>query len=397
MRALASILMLIGLMPFSLVEAQHETGENAKTEKEIPAEPVSSVNLSPIIYETSGIICWNKRIWTHNDNDDIKIYSLDTLTGNIIQSYDLAGAVNTEWEEISQDDDFIYLGDFGNNAAGNRADLKIFRIEKNSVLNNFPVIDVINFSYSDQVSFDPVGPNNTDFDCEAFIVTHDSIFLFTKQWVSEKTSLYSLPKIPGTYMAKFRASYDVQGLITGAVCLENKRLVALCGYSTELEPFIFFFYDYKDYSFFNANRKKVGITLPFHQVEGVTSTDGLKYYITNEHFERPPFVDVTQKLHVLDLTPAIGSYINHVTGVTAVETQKYFSVYPLPSEDFITIKSVESQLPVSYSISDMAGQTILIGRLLEASTTINLSCLSSGIYLLTLSGTVRQSIKVVKN
>ena len=36
---------------------------------------------------------------------------------------------NTDWEEISQDKDFIYIGDIGNNS-GNRDDLKIYRAGK---------------------------------------------------------------------------------------------------------------------------------------------------------------------------------------------------------------------------------------------------------------------------
>jgi len=85
-----------------------------------------------------------------------------------------------------QDKDYLYVGDFGNNLNGNRTDLKILRIRKNSVLVNPLKIDTINFSYSNQTNFTPTGTNNTDFDCEAFIVASDSIYLFTKQWISKR-------------------------------------------------------------------------------------------------------------------------------------------------------------------------------------------------------------------
>jgi hypothetical protein len=60
---------------------------------------------------------------------------------------------NTDWEEISQDSSYIYVGDFGNNYQGNRTDLHILRIEKKSFLLNQPIIDTISFSYSNQTDF----------------------------------------------------------------------------------------------------------------------------------------------------------------------------------------------------------------------------------------------------
>lgn len=86
---------------------------------------------------------------------------------------------NIDWEEISQDADFVYVGDFGNNHNGIRADLHILRITKESILSDHSVIETINFSYSNQTDFAPAGSNNTDFDCEAFIASNGSIFLFT--------------------------------------------------------------------------------------------------------------------------------------------------------------------------------------------------------------------------
>ncbi len=133
--------------------------------------PILNLNIASDLAETSGIILWQNQIWTHNDNADINIYSLDTLKGNIIQPYPLTGSLNKDWEEISQDDDYLYIGDFGNNLNGNRTDLKILRVSKTSILSNSPVIETINFSYSDQIDFSPTGSNNSDFDCEGFLLS----------------------------------------------------------------------------------------------------------------------------------------------------------------------------------------------------------------------------------
>jgi len=43
--------------------------------------PFSSYILNSNLSETSGLIRWNNQIWTHNDNEDINIYALDTING----------------------------------------------------------------------------------------------------------------------------------------------------------------------------------------------------------------------------------------------------------------------------------------------------------------------------
>lgn len=269
----------------------------------------ASFNLAAALDETSGLIRWNNQVWTHNDSQDLNLYALDTLNGSIVQTQPLSGVVNTDWEEISQDDEYLYIGDFGNNGNGNRTDLKILKISKSSVLAGSPVVETIYFSYSNQVNFNPAGGNNTDFDCEAFVVSADSIFLFTKQWVSNQTSVYSLSKAPGTHIANLKVTYNVQGLITGATSFLAENLIVLSGYSSSLQPFIYLLYDYNGTNFFSGNKRKIGLNLAFHQVEGIATNNGLKYYISNELFTQFPF-NVPQKLQVLNLNTYLANYIN---------------------------------------------------------------------------------------
>lgn len=196
-------------------------------------------------------------------------------------------AVNTDWEEISQDDTYIYVGDFGNNANGNRTDLNILRISKSSLTTSL-VIDTINFSYSLQSDFTATGSKNTDFDCEAFIVDADSIYLFTKEWVSKQTSVYAIPKTLGTFIANYKSAFDVQGMITGATYMETEKLVALCGYNATMQPFIYLLFDFNNDDFFSGNKRKLSLDIPLHQVEGIATEDGLTFYVTNEGLVQGP-------------------------------------------------------------------------------------------------------------
>jgi len=353
--------------------------------------PTVSNNLSITVNETSGLVFWNNQFWTHNDNLDENLYALNPIDGTISQSYSL-GITNIDWEEISQDNDFIYIGDFGNNANGNRTDLKILKISKSSILANAPVIETINFSYSNQSDFNATGGNNTNFDCEAFIVTSDKIYLFTKQWTNHQTSLYSLDKTAGTQSALLLGTFNVQGLITGATYREADRIIALCGYDISLQPFVYLLYDFNAPNFFGGNKRKISINLPFHQVEGIASSTGTSFYITNEYFANPPFVNSPQRLHFLDFNSFLGTYLK--TNEYNVDSK--ILIYPNPTSDLIYLEIPSNLIGVNYLIVDMHGRTILSGVTQSEKTTIDITKLSSGSYIIFLDQ-INMPLKIIKN
>ena len=265
-------------------------------------KPEFSTKLSDSIMATSGLMPFDGLLWTHNDHFDTTFYGLD-FKGKIKKKINFPNLKSNDWEDISQDSSYIYMGDFGNNYRGNRKDLRILRIEKKSFYTNLPVIDTIAFSYSDQKDFTPLKEHTSDFDCEAFIVLQDSIYLFSKQWSKEKTSVYALPKTPGTYVAALKETIDAEGLITGATVLPSKKGIVLCGYSKFLQPFVLLMYDYQNNDFWNGNNRKIKIKLPFHQIEAITTEDGKLFYLTNETTVRKPFVNTVQQIHSIDLSP----------------------------------------------------------------------------------------------
>ncbi len=341
--------------------------------------PINSWPLPQTLNETSGLIIWNNKFWTHNDDTDNKIYALDTLNINNYSEYPLALSVNNDWEEISQDDDFIYIGDFGNNANGNRTNLKILRVDKISLLQNTPIIDTINFSYALQNDFSPAGNNNTNFDCEAFVVSGDSIYLFTKEWVSMKSSIYSLPKTPGNYSAKFISQYNVQGLITGATYYEDKKIVALSGYSQLLQPFILLLFDFHNRNFFSGNKRKVLLNLPFYQVEGIATKDGLNYFITNERFTHS-FITTAAKIHRLNLSDYLSNYISTVSTTfnTINKTGEYYP-YPNPATDYIHFK-IPDIYDFRITVYNTHGQKIGLYENTSYEFKLNVSNYNRGLY-----------------
>ncbi|MFD2940518.1 T9SS C-terminal target domain-containing protein [Flavobacterium notoginsengisoli] len=277
--------------------------------KSLKLKPEYSIHLSDSLHETSGLVAFENLLWTHNDDHDKTIYGLDSL-GKIKRKIILNEVINHDWEEIAQDDLHLYIGDFGNNYSGNRTNLQILKIEKKSFLEEKPKIETISFTYSDQTDFSPSKPNKTNFDCEAFIITKDSIYLFTKQWNTSKTSIYSVPNQTGTQVAKYKSTLDTKGLVTGATYLENKNLIVLCGYTKLGKPFLYLLYDFKNQEFLSGNKRRIDLKLPFHQIEGITTKDGIHYYLTNEALIRKPILNVKQQIHYFDLSTVLALYLH---------------------------------------------------------------------------------------
>lgn len=338
--------------------------------------PVYSVQLPAELLETSGITRFQQGLVTHNDNSDEQLYVIDTLNGAILQTYSLNGTSNFDWEEITQDSLYLYVGDFGNNA-GSRTDLHILRIEKSSLIEGAPAIDTIAFAYEDQTDFTPSN-QNTAFDCEAFIAGTDSLFLFTKNWNNLSTVCYSVPKVPGNYLAQRKDSSAVNGLITGATYLPNKRLIILSAYSSLLQPFMYLLFDFEGTNFFSSFQQKINPSLNFHQIEGVATTNGIDVYLTNEYFSQS-IITTQQKLHKFDLTPVLGDYLS---GNNVFSESADIRIFPNPAKDIVHIQVPKKSLCLEVRNSE--GKLVKQARI-RHETDLDISDLPNGRYFISIT------------
>lgn len=309
---------------------------------------IESGALPTILDGTSGLLFFHDSLLTHNDHGNARFYFFNTDNPHDYNLISFDSITINDWEETASDTDYFYLGDFGNNQSGNRTNLKIYKIKKTEIENN-PTPETIHFSYENQIDFTPQNPNNTDFDCESFIVTNDKIFLFTKQWVSGKTSIYELNKDSSFQTAIYKGTYNVNGLITGATFLKDKNLLVLSGYSKLLLPFVYLFYDFQDNNFFDGNKRKIILNPPLHQVEGITTKDGISYYLTNEKFSYGSN-EIPSRLHKINLNLFLSQYLN--TGDLNVVDKSKISVkvFPNPTYNFLNINIPDEFLPSINSI-----------------------------------------------
>jgi hypothetical protein len=240
--------------------------------------------LADTIAETSGLIYWRGKYWTHNDSDGAnKIYSLDSQTGAIVQSIEILNAVNFDWEELTHDSTYIYIADLGNNW-GNRRDLSIYKIKKNDIPetgDTAVVSEKIIIYYGDQESYEIKNRAN-DFDCEAMLSFGDSLYIFTKNWVSLTSRLYAVPKLPGEYVIYPLDEFNTDGLITGAAINPYNKTTVLCGYKNYI-PFIWVLNDFWKNDFFGGNKRRVTFKeLVGNQTEAVSFVGDDMFVISAE-------------------------------------------------------------------------------------------------------------------
>ena len=331
--------------------------------------------LSDVVLESSGLVFFENKLWTHNDggNPD-KIYEIDSLTGEVLKTVIIVNSNNKDWEDITQDETHLYIGDFGNNK-GNRTNLRVYKILKSDLASGVANPELIQFSYADQTDF-TIANNNNDYDCEAFFFYNDSLHLFSKNWINHKTKHYVIPSSSGTYVANIRETMDVQGLITGAD-ISDDGVIALLGYNPSGATMMWLCFDYQGTDFFSGNKRKIllGSALVNSQVEGITFRENGYGYISAE------------KLSTLDaklLSFNSSQWTNGMTsGIAKIDTEKPpFEIFPNPFFENVNIMFQENG-EYEVSLFDSYGRllkhkTRTVGE--ELNWNVNTLLLNDGIY-----------------
>ncbi len=354
---------------------------------------VSKYDLPSTVSETSGLLFYKGKLLTHNDSGDAaNLYEIDTLSGNITRTIEVSNASNVDWEAITQDENYVYIGDFGNNN-GNRQDLKIYRILKSDYDNNTSVSsEVIAFSYEDQEDF-TTNPYNHDFDAEAFTVHNNQLILFTKNWASSTVSAYTIPKDVGNHTATKIAHYNVQGLITDAAYNPEDNSFLLCGYNRQGNPLLVYVPNITIDNLFDGTIERTDITTSVglaSQIEGLTHIEGNTYFLSRERVNRTVNgipIQLNQRLFRFNN----GSF---ETLSNSSFTLKSIDIYPNPSKDMIYISGIDV---AQVFITDSNGKNILKQK--KSSNQIRIGELTTGVYFLKIIATDKRqfSKKIIKN
>ena len=285
-------------------------------------------NLVDTLSENSGLVWAAGKLYTFNDSGSgTKVYEV-TANVTIIRTIHIANSTNVDWEAMTSDSTYFYLGDFGNNN-GNRTDLCIYRLLKSEVTNNAldtVVAEKMNFSWADQLDFTSAY-NANDFDCEAFYATEDSLFLFSKNWVDLKTKCYSLPNYwTDTLNATLISQFDVDGLITDACKDTINDRIYLLGYknngSNFYTSFIWCLWDHASNFIFSGNKRRIeiGNVLTVSQTEGITLSDNGTAYVSAEKVIN--IITIPAKLFNLNFS----AYFEESTGIESMLNEAPFQL-----------------------------------------------------------------------
>ncbi|MSQ78049.1 MAG: hypothetical protein EXR21_00035 [Flavobacteriaceae bacterium] len=257
--------------------------------KEFSQKPDSFLTLKSKFNETSGLVFFGGRVWTHNDGGgEAKLTSIDTTDGNDKEDYELTGELNIDWEDVTSDAQYVYVGDFGNNT-GNRTDLVIYRISKldSSLVkkNNKSLAEEIKFSYADQTDYRKNEINN--YDCEAMVASGGSLYLFTKCWKDLLTRVYKLSNIPGTYKAELVGIFNTKGLVSAADISPDGKTLGLTAYNPYTNAtLLWVFRDFESQHFLTGHKYKVatGDRTFGGQIEGICFYDNNNLYLSSEAY-----------------------------------------------------------------------------------------------------------------
>ncbi|MGB0206102.1 MAG: hypothetical protein ACPF9K_13815 [Neptuniibacter sp.] len=189
--------------------------------------------LPDAVLETSGIAQRDGLIWTLNDSGDGPVLYALNSEYKLQRKVSFSEAKNVDWEELAQDEEFLYIADCGNNRA-NRVQLQIYKVRWSELLaaEEKVAADTITFEYADRTDFS--SSKNHNYDCEALASVGNELWLFTKNRKDEKTNLYRLDKNRAFQQVYPSDSFDVRGLITAADYDLNSKSLVLLGYEKNI-------------------------------------------------------------------------------------------------------------------------------------------------------------------
>ena len=227
------------------------------------------------INECSGFTLHNEQLVTVNDSGDGANLYFTTLTDFILtDQVAITNAQNRDWETILSDDNYFWIGDFGNNF-GDRMDLVIYKINHAT----FQIEDSIDFAYPDQTDFTTTTQHN--FDCEAMVKIDQALFLFTKNRLNNQTSIYKIDLTEKSIT--FVQSINVPARVTDAYYHKSSdHVILLCNEIVDgnFESHIQMVQITADQMFSSIQSFSISIN---QQFEAITLLEGSTFYIGSEN------------------------------------------------------------------------------------------------------------------
>ncbi|OIN60173.1 hypothetical protein [Arsenicibacter rosenii] len=226
-----SFLIFLFTMKVALCSCKTEVKQSGFTRQRSFYEVSRIGQLTNAVNECSGIVyrgidpaTGRRLFWAHNDSGGRPVLYGVTDNGQLVDSLVVAGATNTDWEDIAaQDATTVFIGDIGNNA-GSRERLTIYR----QPLHGASAPDRITFRYAD--SEKPADPQRHNRDSEALICFNGNLYVFSKNRSGKFVRMYRMPAGAGTYEVSTQDSVYLKSMVTGGAISPDGKQFALVSY-----------------------------------------------------------------------------------------------------------------------------------------------------------------------
>lgn len=139
-----------------------------------------SFSLPKELSEISGLEKLNDTtlLAINDGGNDPDLFVLN-LKGEITRKIRVSNASNVDWEALAIDENYLYIGDIGNNM-NQREDLCIYRINRSEIMNSSELTaEKMSIRYLEQKSFPPIDQERY-FDAEAMTFFEGQLWIFTK-------------------------------------------------------------------------------------------------------------------------------------------------------------------------------------------------------------------------
>ena len=237
---------------------------------------VSEIELPSSVYETSGLEKVENNLITLNDSGNQPLLYYLNESGELIIERNFSQLQNNDWEDLTVDDEYIYIADIGNNF-DTRKNLRIIKAPLDSADNSF---EIINFYYPEQEDFS--FKQNSKYDAEGIISVKNKLLIFTKNRAKKITEIYKLPKNPGNYKAELIGEINIESIVTGADYNKKLKLLVLTSTKDFNEYYIHRIKNFNISKLKNLKIDTFKIPIGKTQVESIKIIDKNNFWITSE-------------------------------------------------------------------------------------------------------------------
>lgn len=217
------------LTPFSLIFIVIQGCSHSPPAVVQPTEQQAMATLSDEISETSGLACLSgQRFLTVNDSGNAPVvYQLDTQ-GRILARLNV-NADNKDWEAITIHQGQLWIADIGNNS-GQRPSIQLLQ----SDLPTFSTQQLNTRPLQLRYATAPL-PQGADYqhnlDAEALVSTGDELLLFSKNWLGNQSTVYSVnTTAPNSVLSPSGQTAVLPGVITDVAFSAEQNVFVVAGY-----------------------------------------------------------------------------------------------------------------------------------------------------------------------